>query len=47
MLVSRYESGRIASFLPTCDLPFPITFAVCVSQEQPFDIFEGEEEVYC
>ena len=32
ILVSRCESGRIASILPTCALPFTITFAVCASE---------------
>ena len=38
ILVSRCESVRIASVLPTRVLPFPITFAMCASQEQSFEI---------
>ena len=38
ILVSRCGSVRIASILPNCGLPFPITFAMCASQEQSFEI---------
>ena len=38
ILVPRCGSVRIASILPTCYLPFPITFAMCASQEQSFEI---------
>ena len=36
--VPRCESVRVASIWPTCDLPFPIAFAIRVSQEQSFEI---------
>ena len=38
ILVSRCESDRIAFVLPTCAVPFPITFAMCASHEQSFEI---------
>ena len=38
ILVSRCESIRIASILPTCALPCPITFATCASHEHSFEI---------
>ena len=37
---SRCESIGIASILPTCDLPFPTTFAICASQDQSVEISE-------
>ena len=38
ILLPMCESVRIASILPTCALPFPIIFAMCVSQKQSFQI---------
>ena len=35
ILVSRCESVEIASILPTCDLPFPITFATVYPKSSP------------
>ena len=37
ILVPTFESVRIASILPTCALPFPISFALCASPEQNLD----------
>ena len=36
--MSRCESDRIASILPTCALPIPIMFAMCASQHHYFEI---------
>ena len=41
----RCESVRIASISPTCALPFPIIFAMCVSQDKSFEI-STPREVY-
>ena len=42
VLVSRCESARIASVLPTCVIPFPTNVVICASQERvSLDIYEG------
>ena len=47
MLLSRCESINNASISPTCALPFLVTWAMCVSQEQYFEISTPRYVYWC